>query len=115
MIHALVQTLRGEVGLAHFLVLSCVLFALGLATTLARREPLRVWMGILMMLSAAATMLAAFARFAVPAGGRGEGGTFALLIVGVMAIEAAAAAAMSWNLLAATGSADLDRARRLAG
>ncbi len=51
------------VGLAHYLVVSAVLFTLGLIGVLARRNLLLVYMSLELMLNAANLALAAFSRF----------------------------------------------------
>jgi NADH-quinone oxidoreductase subunit K len=51
------------VGLTHYLVLSAVLFGLGLAGVLACRSLLRIYMSLELMLNAANLALVAFARY----------------------------------------------------
>jgi len=51
------------VGLEHYLVVSMVLFALGLLGVIVRRNLLVIYMGLEMMLNAANLALVAFSRF----------------------------------------------------
>jgi NADH-quinone oxidoreductase subunit K len=51
------------VGLTHYLVLSAVLFGLGLAGVLVCRNLLRIYMSLELMLNAANLALVAFSRF----------------------------------------------------
>ncbi len=50
-------------GLHHFLVVSALLFSLGLLGVLARRNLLVIYMGLELMLNAANLALVAFSRF----------------------------------------------------
>src|SRR5881296_1412896 len=52
-----------EVGLEHYLVVSMLLFALGLLGVIVRRNLLIVYMGLELMLNAANLALVAFSRF----------------------------------------------------
>jgi NADH-quinone oxidoreductase subunit K len=51
------------VGLTHYLVVSAILFALGLVGVLARRSLLLIYMSLELMLNAANLALVAFSRF----------------------------------------------------
>ncbi len=52
-----------SVGLEHYLVVSAVLFALGLLGVIIRRNLLIIYMGLELMLNAANLALVAFSRF----------------------------------------------------
>lgn len=52
-----------EVGLNHYLIVSSMLFALGLLGVLLRRNLLVIYMGLELMLNAANLALVAFSRF----------------------------------------------------
>jgi NADH-quinone oxidoreductase subunit K len=80
-----------EIGLRHFLVLSALLFALGLYTVATRRSAVAILMGIELVLNAAALNFAAFAHY-VEGGIRGQ--VMALFIVALAAAEAAVALAI---------------------
>lgn len=52
-----------NIGLQHYLVVSAILFALGLLGVLTRRNLLVIYMGLELMLNAANLALVAFSRF----------------------------------------------------
>jgi NADH-quinone oxidoreductase subunit K len=52
-----------QVGLEHYLVVSGILFALGLAGVIVRRNLLVIYMALELMLNAANLALVAFSRF----------------------------------------------------
>ncbi len=52
-----------SVGLEHYLVVSAILFALGLLGVILRRNLLVIYMGLELMLNAANLALVAFSRF----------------------------------------------------
>ncbi len=52
-----------QVGLHHYLVVSALLFSLGLLGVLARRNLLVIYMGLELMLNAANLALVAFSRY----------------------------------------------------
>ena len=73
------------VTLAHVLTLSAVLFSLGLAAVLIRRNALVVFMGIELMLNAANLAFLGFARQF----GDASGHVIAFFVIAVAAAEAA--------------------------
>jgi len=73
------------IGLNHYLAVSAILFGLGLACILVRRDILLILMGLEMNLNAANLALVAFSRF-------GHGATGQVMTFFVMAIAAAEAA-----------------------
>jgi len=78
--------------LTHYLVLSALLFALGLFAVVTRRNSVAILMGIELMLNAANVNLAAFNRFAAP--GELQGQIFALIVITLAACEAAVGLAL---------------------
>lgn len=52
-----------SVGLSHYLVVSAILFALGLVGVISRRNLLVIYMSLELMLNAANLCLVAFSRF----------------------------------------------------
>jgi len=75
------------IGLNHYLVLSAVLFAIGLYGSLARRNAIVILMSIEIMLNAVNIALVAFSRFVTPALLTGQ--VFAVFVIVVAAAEAA--------------------------
>lgn len=80
-----------EIGLSHFLVLSAVLFTLGLVTVATRRNAVAILMGIELILNASAINFVAFAHFSH---GTITGQVFAVFVVVMAAAEAAVALAI---------------------
>jgi NADH-quinone oxidoreductase subunit K len=83
--------LLGPVGLTHYLVVSAVLFALGLYTASTRRSAVAILMGVELILNAGALNFAAFAHHVH---GAIAGQVVALFIVVLAAAEAAVALAI---------------------
>jgi NADH:ubiquinone oxidoreductase subunit K len=75
------------IGLQHYLVLSAVLFAIGLYGALSRKHLIVILMCIEMMLNAVNITMVAFSRFVTPALLTGQ--VFAIFIIIVAATEAA--------------------------
>jgi len=80
------------VPLADYLVLSAVVFALGLYAVLTRRNGVAILMGIELMLNAANINLVAFNKYAAP--GAVQGHIFALIVITLAACEAAVGLAL---------------------
>jgi len=76
-----------SLGLEHFLVLSAVLFSIGLYGALAKRNAVIILMCIELMLSAVNITLVAFSRYIVPVELTGQ--IFAIFVIVVAAAEAA--------------------------
>ena len=80
-----------DVGLPHFLVVSAILFGLGLVTVASRRNAVAILMGVELILNAAALNFVAFSHFVE---GNVGGVVFALFIIVLAAAEAAIALAI---------------------
>ncbi|MCH8863947.1 MAG: NADH-quinone oxidoreductase subunit NuoK [Chloroflexi bacterium] len=76
-----------SLGLEHYLVLSAVLFSIGLYGALAKRNAVIILMCIELMLVAVNITLIAFSRYIVPAELTGQ--IFAIFVIVVAAAEAA--------------------------
>jgi NADH-quinone oxidoreductase subunit K len=102
-----VQVVTGVAGsLSSYLAVSGVLFLLGVATILVRRNALYVLMGVELILNAANLNFVAFARF----GGHGlDGQMFALFVVILAAAEAAIALAIVLRIFHDFGTIDITR------
>ena len=79
------------IGLQHFLVLSAILFAIGMFGALSRSNAVGVLLSIELMLNAVNVMMVAFACYVQPAQGSSDlaGQLFAIFIMTVAAAEAA--------------------------
>lgn len=83
------------IGLTEFLVLSAILFALGLFAMFTRKNAIMVMMGLELILNATNINFVAFARF----GGMNVNGQVAALFVMILAAaEAAVALAIVLNI-----------------
>ncbi len=86
----------GPVGLIHYLVVAGILFALGLAVVLTRRNAIAVLCGLELILNAAGINFIAFNRFSAPGGVDGQ--IFTIFIMILAAAEAATALAIVLNI-----------------
>ena len=103
--------------LERYLIISALLFAIGLYGTLSRRHVVAVLISIELMLNGVNVALIAFSRYTVPAamrlGGAGEaagaltGQAFALFVIVVAAAEAALGLALVIALFRSRGTADI--------
>ena len=80
------------VTLTHYLVLSAILFSLGLFAVVTRRNGVAILMGIELMLNAANVNLVAFNKFTAPQALQGQ--IFALIVITLAACEAAVGLAL---------------------
>jgi NADH-quinone oxidoreductase subunit K len=94
-----------EVGYGHFLVLAAVLFLIGVAGVLIRRNALIILMGVELMLNAANITLLTFARM----WGDMSGHTFALIVIAVAAAEASVGLAILVAVFRGRRNVDVDR------
>ena len=76
-----------SVGLEHYLILSAVLFSIGLYGALSKRNAIVILMCIEIMLNAVNIALVAFSRFITPTMLTGQ--VFAIFVIVVAAAEAA--------------------------
>ena len=108
----MIPTFVTEIGLTHYLVLSSILFTLGILAMVARRNAIGVLIGIELVLNAANLNLVAFGRY-TSAGLQGP--VFAIFVIMLAAAEAAIALAILLNLFERTGSVSVDEADELKG
>ncbi|HQO50747.1 MAG TPA: NADH-quinone oxidoreductase subunit NuoK [Bacteroidales bacterium] len=84
-----------EIGLTHYLVISVLLFTLGLFGVLSRKHAIMVLMGLELILNAANINFVAFAKY----GGMNiEGHIAAVFVIILAAAEAAVALAILLNI-----------------
>ncbi|MFN7971604.1 MAG: NADH-quinone oxidoreductase subunit NuoK [Acidobacteriota bacterium] len=93
--------------LPPYLVISAILFSLGVLGIVTRRNAVNVLMGIELVLNAANLNFAAFSRFAE---GGVKGQVFALFVIVVAAAEVAVALAIVLSMYKIVASVDLDQA-----
>ncbi len=75
-----------SIGLEHYLILSAILFSIGLYGVLAKRNAIIILMSIELMLNAVNIAMVAFSRYIVPLLLTGQ--LFAIFIIVVAAAEA---------------------------
>jgi NADH-quinone oxidoreductase subunit K len=97
-----------KLTVSHFLILAAVVFAIGTAGVLMRRNALIVMMSIELMLNAANLTILAFARYHGGAAGL-EGHALAFIVIAVAAAEAAVGLAIVVALFRTRRHADIDR------
>jgi NADH-quinone oxidoreductase subunit K len=99
-----------EIGLNHYLVLSAILFGLGLFAMISRRNAILVLMGIELILNAANINLVAFSHY----GGLGVDGQVLTIFVMILAVaEAAVALGIVLNLYNNFSTVDVDEANTM--
>jgi len=96
-----------EVGLNHYLVLSAVLFCIGLYGVLAKRNAVVILMCIEIMLNAVNIAMVAFSRYVVPMLLTGQ--IFAIFVIVVAAAEAAVGIAIIITIYRNRQSVDVDK------
>ncbi|WP_343388454.1 NADH-quinone oxidoreductase subunit NuoK [Candidatus Amarobacter glycogenicus] len=96
------------IGLEHFLTVSALVFSIGLAIALSKRNAIGVLMGVELMLNAVNLTLVAFSRFSIserPITGQ----TFAVFIITVAAAEASVALALAVSVYRNRETVDVDQ------
>jgi len=93
-----------SVGLEHYLVLSAVLFAIGLYGVLAKRNMIAILLCIEIMLNAVNIAMVAFSRYIAPVELTGQ--VFVIFIMAVAAAEAAVGLAIIIALYRRRGTVD---------
>jgi NAD(P)H-quinone oxidoreductase subunit 4L len=93
-----------SVGLEHYLILSAVLFAIGLYGALSKRNAIAILISIEIMLSAVNIALVAFSRFITPVALTGQ--VFVIFIMVVAAAEAAVGLAIIIAIYRSRGHID---------
>jgi NADH-quinone oxidoreductase subunit K len=94
-----------EVGLNHFLVVSTLLFSMGIYAIVTRKNAIMVLMGVELILNSANINFIAFTRF----GNFGlQGHLIALFVIVLAAAEAAIALAIVLNIYKTLSTVNLD-------
>ena len=101
------------VGLQHFLVLSAVLFCIGLYGALSRRNTIAILMCIEIMLTGVNVALVAFSRYVTPVQLTGQ--VFAIFVMVVAAAEAAIGLAIVMSIYRSRRTTNADEVNTLKG
>ena len=99
-------------SLQHFLILSAILFCLGLFCVLTRRNAIGILMGIELILNSANLNYVAFARYN---GGAYDGQIFAIFVIMLAAAEAAIGLAIVLAIYQGFETIEVDATDRLRG
>ncbi len=97
-------------GLSHFLIISGILFSLGVFAVLTRRNAIMVLMGIELILNAANINFIAFSRYST---GTLDGQVIAIFVIILAAAEVAIALAIVLNIYQNFNTVNVDELNRL--
>jgi NADH-quinone oxidoreductase subunit K len=100
-----------NVGLAHYLTVSIILFCLGLLGVMTRRNLMVIYMSLELMLNAANLALVAFSRF----NGKLDGQIFVFFVITVAAAEVAVGLAIIVALFRARQTLHTDELTSMKG
>jgi NADH-quinone oxidoreductase subunit K len=101
-----------QIGLTHFLVVSLVLFLLGLYCVLTRRNAIGILMGVELVLNAANINYLAFSRYSA---GSYDGQVFAIFVIMLAAAEATIGLAIVLGIYQQFQSIDVEATETLRG
>ncbi len=102
----------GGIGLTHFLVLSLVVFALGLYCVLSRRNAIGILMGVELILNSANINYLAFSFYG---GGTYDGQVFAIFVIMLAAAEAVVGLAIVLAIYQNFKTIDVEATETLSG
>ena len=100
------------VGLHHYLIVSLIVFSLGLYCVLTRRNAIGILMGIELVLNAANINYLAFSRYSASSS---DGQIFAIFVIMLAAAEAAIGLAIVLGIYRSFETIDVEAADRLRG
>ncbi len=99
-----------EIGLQHYLVLSALIFSMGVLCMVTKRNAIGILIGIELVLSAASINLVAFSKYQAAAL---DGQIVALFVILLAAAEAAIGIAIFMNYYSTVRTIDVDRGDKL--
>lgn len=105
------EAVSQQIPLEHFLVLSAILFSIGVYGVLTRRNAVLILMSVELMLNAASINMVAFAAYASPAAFTGI--IFAIFIITIAAAEVGLALAVILRIFRNRGTANVDEVNDL--
>ena len=105
------EAVTQQIPLEHFLVLSAILFSLGVYGVLTRRSAVLILMSVELMLNAASINMVAFAAYTAPAAFTGI--IFAIFIITVAAAELGLALAIVLRIFRNRRTANVDEINEL--
>ncbi|MEE8372308.1 MAG: NADH-quinone oxidoreductase subunit NuoK [Dehalococcoidia bacterium] len=99
-----------DLGIEHYLVLSAILFSIGLYGTLSKRNAVVILMCIEIMLNSVNIAMVAFSRYLVPDVVVMTGHVFAIFVITVAAAEAAVGIAIIIAIYGTRHTIDVEQA-----
>jgi len=105
------EAVSQQIPLEHFLVLSAILFSIGIYGVLTRRNAVLILMSVELMLNAASINMVAFAAYASPEAFTGI--IFAIFIITIAAAEVGLALAIILRIFRNRGTANVDEVNDL--
>ncbi len=105
------EAVAQQIPLEHFLVLSAILFSIGVYGVLTRRNAVLILMSVELMLNAASINMVAFAAYTSPAAFTGI--IFAIFIITIAAAEVGLALAIILRIFRNRGTANVDEVNAL--
>ncbi len=105
------EAVSQQIPLEHFLVLSAILFSIGVYGVLTRRNAVLILMSVELMLNAASINMVAFAAYASPEAFTGI--IFAIFIITIAAAEVGLALAIILRIFRNFGTANVDEVNSL--
>jgi len=106
-----VEDVAAGVSLQHYVVLSMILFSIGVYGVLARRNAVLILMSVELMLNAVSINMVAFAVYTAPS--LFEGIIFAIFIIAVAAAEVGLALGVILRIFRNRGTANVDEVNSL--
>ncbi len=106
------MSLLQQYPVQHYLVISAVLFCLGLYIVLTRKNAVAILMGVELILNATNINFVAFSRYTA---GAISGQVFAVFVIVLAAAEAAVALAIILNIYQNLKTVDVDEADMMKG
>lgn len=100
------------VGLQHYLILSAMIFSLGVLCMATKRNAIGILIGVELVLNSANINLVGFSKYQT---GAGDGHIFAVFVILLAAAEAALAIAIFMNFYNNVRTIDVDRGDELRG
>jgi NADH:ubiquinone oxidoreductase subunit K len=104
-----------HLGLEHYLILSALLFSIGLYGALSKRNAIVILMCVEIMLNAVNIAMVAFSRYLVPGSVLLTGQVFAIFIMTVAAAEAAVGLAIIISIYRIRRNVDVEEADSMKG
>jgi NADH:ubiquinone oxidoreductase subunit K len=100
------ETVHASIPLEHFIVLSSILFSIGVYGVLARRNAVLILMSVELMLNAVSINMVAFAVYTAPS--LFVGIIFAIFVITIAAAEVGLALAVVLRVFRNRGTANVD-------